>query len=64
MQEPRADWTMEWFDDPREADELDRARLRAMSPQERYDLFLDLLDRWGHVREREFVRVLEIVELE
>jgi hypothetical protein len=63
MAKRREGWTMEWFSDPREADEQDRARERALTPQQRLDEMLDLLVRWGHVRERAFERVLEIVEL-
>jgi hypothetical protein len=62
MAQPREGWTMEWFSDPRLADEQDRAILRAMTPQQRLDAMLDLMTRWGHVRERAFERVLEIVE--
>jgi len=59
----REGWTMEWFSDPQEADEKDRARLAAMTPQLRLDEMLELMTRWGHVHERPFERVLEIVEL-
>ena len=64
MATSREGWTIEWFSDPQEADEKDRSMYRAMTPQQRLDAMLDLLTRWGHVRERPFERVLEIVELE
>jgi hypothetical protein len=64
MAQRREGWTMEWFTDPRQADEQDRAMYRAMTPQDRLDAMLDLMTRWGHVRERAFKRVLEVVECE
>jgi hypothetical protein len=58
----REGWTLEWFDDPRQADHLDRQAMAAMTPQQRLDLHVDMLRRWGKTDERGFERVLEIVE--
>jgi hypothetical protein len=63
MANTREGWTMEWFNDPRDADAQDLARERALTPQQRLDEMLSLMIRWGHVRERAFERVLEIVEV-
>lgn len=62
MADKRAGWTLTWFDDPSEADRLDRAELDAMTPQQRLDLLIDMLRRWGKTDERRFERVLTFTE--
>lgn len=54
--------TLEWFNDPEEADAKDRAFLRSLSPQDRLDLLLDLLRRWAKTDERGFERVIEFAQ--
>jgi hypothetical protein len=55
---------VQWFSDPPEADEQDRARYAAMTPQQRMDEMCGLLNRWGKWIERRLEKVVEILELD
>lgn len=50
------------FSDMEEAERDDREFYGSMTPQERLDYLVDLLNRWGKLNERRLERVIEIVE--
>ena len=52
-----------WFDSPEEAEEADRLHYANMTPQERLDEMVALLNRWGKWNERRLERVARFVEL-
>lgn len=58
--ETRKGWTIRIFCSEEEADADDRVYYASLSGQERLNLLLDLLRRWGKTDERGFERVLEM----
>jgi predicted Fe-S protein YdhL (DUF1289 family) len=52
-----------WFDSPEAAEEADRLRYASLTPQERLDEMVALLNRWGKWNERRLERVARFVEV-
>ena len=52
-----------WYDDPDEADAAVREHYENMTPQERLDEMVEMLNRWGKWNERRIVRVAQIIEI-
>jgi hypothetical protein len=52
-----------WIGTPEEAEELDRARYAAMTPQERLNAMIELNNRWGKWNERRLERIFEFIEV-
>ncbi len=52
-----------WFDTPEAAEEADVAHYANMSPQERLDEMLKLLNEVGHWNERRLVRTAQLLEV-
>jgi hypothetical protein len=55
--------TITWFDSPADADAADRTHYAEMTPQERLNEMVELLDRWGNWHERRLDRVARIVDV-
>jgi hypothetical protein len=52
-----------WFNGPEEADAADKAHYAAMTPQQRLDEMVELLNRWGGWNERRLERVARFIEI-
>jgi hypothetical protein len=52
-----------WYEDPSDAERDDRAYYAALTPQQRLDAMVDLLNRWGKWNERRLKRVARFVEV-
>lgn len=54
---------MQWFSDPRDADDAIRMHYEAMTPQQRLDEMVELLNKWGKWNERRLARVARIIKI-
>lgn len=55
--------TFQVFDDPQKADEQISDYYRSLTPQQRLDEMVQLLNRWGQWNERRLERVATIIEV-
>jgi len=48
---------------PEEADAADREHYAKMTPQERLDEMIELLNKWGHWNERRLERIVQVLDV-
>jgi hypothetical protein len=52
-----------WFDSPEEAEEAVRQHYRQMTPKQRMDEMVELLNRWGKWNERRLERIYQVIDV-